>query len=427
MKQEKDFVQSQATTTTEKRSLPIWALFIANVISYIGDILMLLAIPWLVLQTTGSPSKAGITAFSSMLAVTISAFFGSLLIDRVGYKRTSVLGDLASGISVALIPLLYHTVGLPFWQLQILVFLAGLLQTPGSQARIALLPDLIKLSQMPAERANSLYDGVRRVAGFFGAPIAGALIILIGTSNLLWIDSVTFLASALLLGWALPATPPIKKEKKQGQYIQELKEGLSFIRHTPLLLWTIIPIMITNAIDQGMIGVVQPTYVRQIFHNPVALGSMVAASGGAAFVGTIIFAMIGHKLPRRMTLGTCFSLSTILRFLPLILGLPLPAILVAYIISGLMIGSINPILSTVDQAVIPPELRARVYGASSAGVFLGMPFGGLIAGLLVDRIGLLITLIIFGGIYLASTASLLVNPAMKAMDHLGKEPALVEA
>jgi MFS family permease len=93
--------------TTQRTRLPLSAFFTGSVISYVGDTLTLLAIPWFVLQTTGSVTQTGITAFFSVVPMALSAFFGSALVDRWGYKRTSVLGDLASGLTVALIPLLY--------------------------------------------------------------------------------------------------------------------------------------------------------------------------------------------------------------------------------------------------------------------------------------------------------------------------------
>ncbi len=84
-------------------------------ISYTGDVLTLLAIPWFVLQTTGSVEQTGITAFFSTLPTALSAFFGSTIVDRLGYKRTSVTGDIASAITIALIPFLYSTIGLALW------------------------------------------------------------------------------------------------------------------------------------------------------------------------------------------------------------------------------------------------------------------------------------------------------------------------
>src|SRR5512143_3253992 len=118
---------------------PILALFTANAISMIGNVCAGIAIPWFVLQTTGSAAQTGITGFFTILPVVLAGFHGGALVDRLGYKPTSIIADLTSGITVALIPLLHFTVGLQFWQLMVLVFLGGLLDAPGSTARGALV------------------------------------------------------------------------------------------------------------------------------------------------------------------------------------------------------------------------------------------------------------------------------------------------
>ena len=148
---------------------PLFAFFAANLISFVGDRLTLLAIPWFVLQTTGSVVETGITAFFTTLPSILSAFLSGLLVDRLGYKRTSVIGDVASGISTVLIPLLYRTIGLAFWQLLVLVFLGGLLKAPGETARSSLLPDLGKEAQIRMERVNAIgvssqYFGERKTS-----------------------------------------------------------------------------------------------------------------------------------------------------------------------------------------------------------------------------------------------------------------------
>ncbi|HVU68324.1 MAG TPA: MFS transporter, partial [Ktedonobacteraceae bacterium] len=148
-------VEQAAVSTLEepvsRRQWPIYALFLGNTISNIGDMLTFLAIPWFVLQTTGSVEQAGITGFFSALPTVLSAFFGSVVVDYLGYKRTSILGDILCGLTVMLVSLLYHTVGLAFWQLLALVFLGGLLRSPANTARWSLVPDLAKLAGMRLE------------------------------------------------------------------------------------------------------------------------------------------------------------------------------------------------------------------------------------------------------------------------------------
>ena len=191
------------------KRLPIAAFFIGNVISYVGDVLTLLAIPWFVLQTTRSVTQTGIAAFFSALPLVLSSFLSTRLVDRLGYKRTSVIGDILSGVTVVLVPLLYQTTGLPFWQLLTLVFLGGLLKSPGVTARSAMVPELAQVAGMRLEMVNALSDGITRVSRFVGAPLAGVLIIAIGTSNLLWFDGLSFAISALLIGLLVPATAPV--------------------------------------------------------------------------------------------------------------------------------------------------------------------------------------------------------------------------
>jgi MFS family permease len=104
-------------STAQKNSLPIFSLFTANAISLVGNMLSAIAIPWFVLQTTGSATQTGVTGFFTVFPVVLAGFFGGTLVDRLGYKRTSIIADIASGLTTALIPLLYFTIGLEFWQL----------------------------------------------------------------------------------------------------------------------------------------------------------------------------------------------------------------------------------------------------------------------------------------------------------------------
>lgn len=410
-------IQRMTSQAGQGRQIPIMAFFVGNAISYVGDMFTLLAIPWFVLQTTGSVTKTGITAFFSTVPTVFSTFFGSVLVDRLGYKRTSVLGDIASGVTVMLIPLLYHTVGLAFWQLLTLVFLGGLLKSPGGTARWSMLPDLAEMATMRLERANAFFDGINRVAGLIGAPLAGVLIAVIGVSNLLWFDAISFAISALLMGIAVPSTiAKTKTEKSERSYLITLWEGVQFIQRDRLVLSIVIVILITNMIDGAFFSVVEPTYIKHVFNSAVPFGFIVAASGGSAFVGTLIFSAIGHRLPRRLTYGIGYTIGGALTFW-VFLFLPIFPILIAWqIIAGLAIASVNPIVGTVIQERLPGEMRARVIGAVSAGTLAGIPLGTFISGYVVTWFGLSMTMLVMGALYLATTLSLLVNPALKEMD-----------
>ena len=404
---------------------PLFALYAANTISAVGDVLMFIAVPWFVLQTTGSVVQTGVAAFLSTAAVAASALLGAAVVDRLGFRRASVVSDLASAVSVALIPLLYETVGLPFWALLLLVFLAGLLTTPGATARAAMVPDLAELAHVRLERATAASDGATRLSRFIGAPLAGVLIAVIGSGNLLWIDAISFAFSALVIGRAVPALLPAMQptasatgdETAPRRFLTGLREGFAFIRSDPVLLWPILVVLVTNLLDAGNSEVLLPVFVKDTYGTAVWLGAMVAATGAAAFLGTIVFGAIGHRLPRRLTLGVAFTIGGSFRPFVTVGFAAQPFVLVAlFAVCGFFIGAINPIFDTVAYQRIPVALRARVFGVLTAGSMLGAPLGGLIAGGITPVIGITVALLLFGAVYFIATTSLLVNPALKGMD-----------
>ncbi|MCI0556700.1 MAG: MFS transporter [Anaerolineae bacterium] len=404
--------------TTRPKSLnpiPLYSLFIANAISLVGNVFSLIAIPWFVLQTTGSATQTGITGFFTILPVVLTGFLGGTLIDRLGYKRTSIIADIASGVTTALIPLIHFTIGLEFWQLLILVFLGALLDTPGGTAREALLPELAEQAGMPIERVTSLTHVIERGARLVGAPLAGLLIGVIGTANVLWLDAASFFVSAAIIGFVITAPKFVEKEEKTGKYFDELRDGLRFIAHDKLILSIVIMVMLTNFLDAIFGGVVQPVYVKEVFGNALNLGLLIAANGGGAVVGGLIFAGIGHRLPRHATFVAAFVL-TGFRFWVYALYPPLAVLLVTTFITSIGAGPLNPIIGAVEFERIPPNMRGRVFGAITAGAWIAMPLGMLLGGVLTETFGTFIMMIGLAIIFLITTLSMAFIPAMKEMN-----------
>jgi MFS family permease len=393
--------------------VPLAAMLASEAVSITGNRLTQLAIPWFVLQTTGSVAQTGLVAFFSLLPFVLSSALGGVFVDRLGYRRASIAADLASGASVLCVPLLYHTVGLPLAALLALVFAGALLDAPGQTAREAILPDLVKLAGTTLERGTSLHDGVSRAANMVGAPLSGVLIALLGPANVLILDAATFAVSALLMRAFVPAPPPRGEDAAAERYFAQLREGFTFLWRTPLVRAVVVMVLITNMLDAAMGGVLMPVYADRVLDSIVALGLMSGGMGLTAFLGTLVFAWIGHRLPRVSTLVAGFTLGGPSRFF-FLAALPGagPAI-AGFTIAGIGIGPINPILGTLQYERVPERLRARVFGAVSAGVMAGAPVGALLGAGLVELIGLQETFLVFGAVYLVCTLSPLWVPAWR--------------
>jgi len=401
--------------------LPIVALFAANAISMVGNVLAAIAIPWFVLQTTGSAAQTGITGFFTILPVVLAGLLGGVLIDRLGYRSTSIVADLASCVTVALIPLLHFTIGLEFWQLMVLVFLGGLLDAPGSTARSAMIPDLAALAGMPLERATSMGQVVERGSRLIGAPLAGILIATLGTANVLWLDAASFLISAALVAGAIRSGATKPREASPARYFDEAMDGLRFLSGHRLVLSMIAIVMITNFLDAAFGGVLLPVYINRVFGNALNLGLFMGVMGGGAVVGGIVFGMIGHRLPRYATFVTMFILTSLYSW-AFALFLPFSIILIAAAIAGVGAGPLNPIIDTVILERVPADMRGRVLGTIQAGAWVTMPLGMLIAGVLTELLGLQTLLLTLALSYLVTTLSMLFIPVLRELDQRVAEP-----
>ena len=393
---------------------PLYCLYAANAISFVGNNLTTLAIPWFVLVTTGSAARTGITFFFSITPIVIAGFFGGTIVDRLGYKRTSIISDLASGITVAAIAGLHALDLLEFPILLALVFLGALLDAPGGTARAALIPDLAKLGEVPIERASASIQVVERGSRLVGAPLAGVLIAVFGAAGVLWIDALTFAVSAAVVYIAIPASERPRHDEPSEGYVAELKAGLAFIRRDRLIFALVMTVMITNLLDAAF-TVCLPFMALEVYDSSIALGFMAAASGGGAVLGAIVYAAMGYRISRRAVFIPGFTIVAV-RSLLLAMNPSLPVAIAIQAIAGIGAGPLNPIMSAIEFERVPEQMRGRVFGAIQAGAWTAMPIGVLAGGYLLEGIGLRWTLIAIGVCYVTTTLTMLINPAVHDMN-----------
>jgi MFS family permease len=412
------------------KRLPLLALYASDAISQTGNVLALVAIPWFVLDLTGSAALTGIVAFFTALATVVASFFGGALVDRIGFRKMSVIADIASGISVAAIPLIEWLWGIQTWELLILVFIGALLDAPGTAARGSMLPDLTAISGTPLERATSISQAIRRGATLLGAPIGGALILLVGTTGVLWVDAASFGVSAAMIGLLTPAVRHVAPGEEgeaaaRPGYLADLVTGLRFIWTDRLARAIVATIMLTNFLDAPIFSVIMPVYVREVYGSAVELGLLLGIFGGAALLSSVIFGVVGPRMPRRLTFGGSFVVVG-LPFWVLATSPPYPAALLAAAVMGMAAGPINPILSTVMYERVPPEMRGRVLSTLTAGAYVAMPVGMLLAGFSSEQFGVTSTIAGMAAAYLVVTVSIFLNPAMREMDRPGPEAGMPE-
>lgn len=407
---------------------PLATVLTANAVSITGNSLTLIGVPWFALDTTGSPGKAGFVAFCAALPVLLSTLAGGPLIDRLGRRRVSIASDLVCGLSLATIPLLHRLGVLEFWMLCALMAVTGLCHAPGETARHVLVPDLAQRAGTALPRVASLYDAVARGARMAGAALAGLLVAFLGADTVLLLDAATFGLSALLVTAGLrgvPSAEPMRDGPRlsPARYRADLREGYAYLFRARLMLGIMVMVMVTNGLSQSWSSVLLPVHAREELGGPAAQGLLVSVFAGCALVGALLYGAVGVRLPRRAVFAAGFLVGGAPPYVVAALTDTTAPLLVTLAAAGFGVGVLNPILTTVMYEQVPEALRSRVVGASTAGVLLTTPLGGLAAGFLVERVGLTPTLLGIGALYFLTTLAPLVFPAWRGMDAPPAPPA----
>jgi MFS family permease len=422
------------TVRTDRVALS--SLVAAHAISQTGNVVTAFAVPFYVLGLGGSGAEVGLAAAFATAPVIIGGPLGGVVVDRVGHRRAAIVADLVSGASVLAMPVLALTVGLPFWALLALVFVGGLLDSPGQTARRVMLPALTERAGVRIERSVGLLDGSERFAKLIGASIAGLLVAAVGPVASLFVNAATFAVSAALTGALVPASGPVRTgspnprddhptdatdatEPTRASYRADLVEGARFVVRDPLMRLIVALVLVTNLLDAARGSTLLPLYANDRLGGAAALGLLVATMGGCALAGNVAFGFVAHRVPRRLTFVACFTLAGGPSSLAFALGAPLPVLVAATALSGLAAGALNPILGTVQLERTPEHLRGRVFGLVTAGAWAGIPAGALLGGVAADTIGLTVAFGIVAVVYTTVTLAPLTGGHWRLMERRG--------
>lgn len=411
---------------------PLTGLLSAVGISTLGTRMTFVAIPWLVLTTTGSATTTGIIAFAEMGPYVLVQALGGPFVDRLGAKRTSVVTDVAAGLAVGAVPVLHGVGMLSIPLLGILVCAGGGARGAGDAAREVFVPGVTEIAETTLERSSGLYDGVSRLAALIGLPAAGGLVVLISAPNVLALDAFTFAVSAVLVASTVPvgAQPPprsVSPGDAEVTYLMSLREGLRYLRQDRLLLGIATMVLVTNFVDQAGGAVLFPVWADRVRHSAADLGLLGGAFSLGAVVGNALTTWLGPRLPRRLTYGVGFFLAGAPHYLAVALLSSLSPILAVAFVSGLGAGGINPILGAVEYERVPRQLQARVLGTVGALAWAGIPLASLVAGAAVSAMSLRTVLVLAAGVYGVTTLSPFIFPAwhgMRRQEPSSSEPAL---
>lgn len=401
------------------------ALLTAETVSTAGTRMSQIAVPWLVLSATGDPVTAGLVGLAEILPYVVLQVLGAPLVDRLGGYRVAVVGNLGAGIALAGVPLLAEARDLGLAALLGCVFVAGLLRGPADSATQVLLPGVAAAGRIPIDRAVGALDGAQRAAGLLGAPLGAALVGLIGSPAVVALDAGTFVVAAALVGLAVPRAAGVTRpadDNAGAGYLTELRVGLLYLVRDRLLRSIAGMVLVTNLVDAAISGLLLLVWARERYGSAGPVGIVGAAIAGGAVVGALVMTAVGQRLPRRWTFAVGFLAAGAPRLVILAVPVPLWVVVAVWAISGLGAGVVNPTLGAAEYDTIPRRLQAWMLSALGGIAWAGIPFGALLAGVLVDAVGLQTALIVGAAVYGLATLDPFLRPAWRLMDRRPSAP-----
>lgn len=400
--------------------LPMHGLLTAYFVSGVGTAMSEVAIPWLVLTTTGSAASTGVVGFALMAPYVVLQATAGPVVDRLGLRRTFLLGNAAAAVATCAIPLLHAAGALSLGTLAALVAIVGTVRGVADCATTPLVPVLSEAGEIPFERAAGLFSGANRAAMLAGMPLAGVLIAAVGPAQVVLLDAVSFAVAVVVLAATVPAafgrSTGSAEPMKWRRYVEELREGLRFLRTDRLLVGIVMTVAVTNLLDQALTAVLLPVWAHDRVHRAEALGLVGGAWGVGMLAGALAGAWLGPRLPRWPALAFGGLLSAAPPFFLLAATTSLAVQLPLWVLVGVLGGVLNPILGAVEFERIPPRLHARVLGAIKASAWVGIPFGALLGGTLAEGPGLTVALLVCGSAMLLATLAPFVFPSWREVN-----------
>ncbi|MEH1101135.1 MFS transporter [Micromonospora sp. CPCC 205561] len=366
---------------TPRRELTV--LVAADLISNLGSRVSVVAIPWLVLETTGSPAKMGAVAAAETLPYLLSSALGTPWADRIGLRRTSILADAGSAglmVAVALTP------WLGFGALVALVALVGALRGVGDRVKHVMFRPVAEAAGVRLIRLTAVYDGLGRLVTLLGATLGGLLVWRFGVTQAILIDAVSFAGCALLVG--LLVRPSAPAAARPEGYLRALAGGFRYLHRDRMLLTMLLVVAALNMAVNASVAVYIPLWVADVLRGPAGLGLVLGAFSAGALLGNLLFTALGPRLPRYLTFVVGAAVGGAPRLLVLALGEELAVVLAVTFASGIGIAAVNPLLGVAIYERVPPELQTRVIGLAGSLAFAGLPVGALLGGWSATALGL---------------------------------------
>jgi MFS family permease len=353
---------------------------------------------WLVLELTNSSFLLGLISAVQFLPMMLFSLFAGVIVDRFPKRKLILFTQSSFAVTSFILATLTALKVINYWEILILALINGFLNTIDVPARQSFIIDLVGKKDLM--NAIALNSAVFNAARIIGPAIAGILIGKLGYAICFYLNSASFIAViiGLILITVEGVTPKLKDAKTR--IIEDLKDGMTYIKNMPVILHTILMIAVLSTFSMNF-NVLVPVFTKNVLHREATgYGLLMSAMGIGALIGALTLASISKRGVKPVYL---FAGGIGLGLFQILIGIQNSYTLTAFLLalSGWFMVTFTSSANTTIQINSADEFRGRVMSVYSL-VFGGVtPIGSMYAGTLSQRFGPHITFIVSGVIAMA--------------------------
>jgi MFS family permease len=350
------------SSTSDQRLSPFAALhhpdfrwmWAGQMISEAGTQMQVVAIGWHIYLLTGSPVALGLIGLIRVIPLIFFSLMGGVYADAHDRRRILLFTQSAMMALAVLLGFMTSSGVISVGFIYLIVAATAAASAFDAPAWQAIVPNLVPTTHLT--NALSLNNVMRQIASVAGPALAGFVIAWQGVAAVYWINMASFVS--VLIALVKMQTPTQKKLGAAKVSLSALSEGILFVRHSQILLWTMLLDFFSTFFSSA--SALLPIFATEVLKvGPQGLGILHAAQSAGAVAAGAGMSCVGNV---RKKGGLVLSALTVYGAATVIYGgsrwFPLSIVALALVGAADTVSTI--MRHNIRQLATPDHLRGRM-------------------------------------------------------------------
>jgi MFS family permease len=361
------------------RSRDYRRFWIGALVSNLGVWIQTIALGWLVYDLTHAAAWLGTVSFCGNAPMLVLGLVGGAIADRASRRFIMMLSLVVmAGGSMVLAGLTWMG-HLTVWHVIAVAMVSGTATALYTPAMHTVVPSLVEPELLlNAISLNSVQFNIARAVG---PAVAGLLYAPIGPAGCFALNAIGFLGMALVVArLRIPARPA----EAPPPMLRALREGLGYVRRHPVIGPAIYLAAVMSLFGFPYI-ILLPAVAHGLALDARGLGYLMACVGGGAVLGGLAISWVGASASRpRTTVRGAVAFGVVLSTFAVVDSVR-ATMLVLFCLGAIQTVTIASMTTTI-QSTVHDGMRGRVMSMLTV-LFFGLStLGGLVAGIIGDRL-----------------------------------------